>query len=169
MLEVLKSKKDLYRKVHPSMFGDGCFASQHSNEYDAVIVSGGLGEGHMPVGAIGDSVELLRPGGLFVCVVSVQHGELCQNIFFDPYPKFFEDQKLPQPHFFPRWATCRGTVFSWMRCVGRRSGGGGGRRRTRRGWNSTGREEEGSHWRTRGYDAAYTVQERCNNINLINL
>ena len=131
MLEVLKSKKDLYRKVHPSMFGDGCFASKHRSEYDAVIVSGGLGEGHMPVGAIGDSVELLRPGGLFVCVVSVQQGELCQKKSFSiPTPRFLKIKNCPSHTFFPDGRRAGEPPFpgcdAWGGGAGEVEGGGGG-------------------------------------------
>ncbi len=71
MLEVLKSKKGLYNEVHPRMFGDGSFAAENKGKYDAVVISGGFfGEGHLPVGTIGEAAELLRPGGFFVNVVS---------------------------------------------------------------------------------------------------
>ena len=71
MLEVLKSKEGLYNEVHPRMFGDGSFATENKGKYDAVVISGGFfGEGHLPVGTIGEAAELLRPGGFFVNVVS---------------------------------------------------------------------------------------------------
>ncbi|KAL5006858.1 hypothetical protein ScPMuIL_015664 [Solemya velum] len=66
MLSVAR-KKNSY-KDYLCEFMDGHKLDIQNDTYDCVVVSGGMGEGHIPCKAIPEMIRIAKPGGL-VCIV----------------------------------------------------------------------------------------------------
>ncbi|KAK6186311.1 hypothetical protein SNE40_008372 [Patella caerulea] len=66
MLEIAKTK-GLYRK-YICEFLNGGTVSIPEDEYDCCVVSGGMGEGHIPCSGLHEMIRVVKPGGL-VCIV----------------------------------------------------------------------------------------------------
>ncbi|XP_055955314.1 methyltransferase-like protein 27 [Patella vulgata] len=66
MLEIAKTK-DLYRK-YICDFLNGGNVSIPEDDYDCCVVSGGMGEGHIPCSGLHEMIRVVKPGGL-VCIV----------------------------------------------------------------------------------------------------
>ena len=61
------SKKNVYRDFWQASLGQPPFQSVvEDNTYDVVIMCGGLANGHIDIGVLGQAHSALKPGGLFI-------------------------------------------------------------------------------------------------------
>jgi len=66
MLDICEKRK-LYKSVHCSLVGGGNkIETIGDNVYDAVVISGGYAQSHMPVDSLLEIHRVIKPGGLFI-------------------------------------------------------------------------------------------------------
>ncbi|XP_076039173.1 methyltransferase-like protein 27 [Oratosquilla oratoria] len=66
MIKILEETK-VYNKKYVAYVGIGQ-NDISSDKYDAVVVAGGMGEGHIPIEGLDDMIRVVKPGG-YVCIV----------------------------------------------------------------------------------------------------
>lgn len=63
MLDKLKAREGLYGRVIFSLIGGGMqIEGLEDNSYDAVTLSGGYAQGHLPVDALREVARVVKPG-----------------------------------------------------------------------------------------------------------
>ena len=73
MLDHLK-KRNVYRNVYCSRIGGGHkLRKVADNTYDIITISGGYAQAHMPVDSLREVARMLKPGGLFVNIMTEQY------------------------------------------------------------------------------------------------
>ncbi|CAL4133506.1 unnamed protein product [Meganyctiphanes norvegica] len=92
MLEVLK-ETEVYDKSFMEFVGIGQ-NTVTDGYYDAVVLSGGMGEGHIPVAGIDDMVRMTKSGGLVIIVMRKEYLEYVEEYKGKLEPYMEELEKL---------------------------------------------------------------------------
>merc|ERR1711976_21166 len=77
MLEAAKPK-GIYTKFFCEYISDKRLPIPE-NDYDAIIIAGGMGENHIPCVALHEMIRLVKPGGFIVNVTRVEHLNNCSD------------------------------------------------------------------------------------------
>ncbi|ODM99001.1 Williams-Beuren syndrome chromosomal region 27 protein [Orchesella cincta] len=72
MLEVLR-KRGLYALTYETAIGHGIIAEIETNFYDALVIAGGMGEGHIPVKAVDEMIRIVKPGGMIFVIMREEY------------------------------------------------------------------------------------------------
>jgi len=73
MLKVLKGR-NIYSECYQTPIGSKCSHDiTKPNSYDALVIAGGMGEGHIPVNAIDEMIRLVKSGGKIVIVMREEY------------------------------------------------------------------------------------------------
>jgi len=93
MLNVAK-QNNIYQQYFLEWFGTNQ-TSINNDTYDCLVISGGMGEGHIPTKAVDEMIRIVKPGGL-VCIVMRE--EYLQDVSeyagkLEPYMKELEADK----------------------------------------------------------------------------
>ncbi|CAL8080984.1 unnamed protein product [Orchesella dallaii] len=72
MLEILR-KRGLYGKTFETAIDYNPIDGIKTNSYDALVISGGMGEGHIPVTAVHEMIRIVKPGGMVFIVMREEY------------------------------------------------------------------------------------------------
>jgi len=72
MLGVLR-QRGLYGKTYETAIGPEPIAAIETNLYDALVIAGGMGEGHIPVKAVDEMIRIVKPGGMIFIVMREEY------------------------------------------------------------------------------------------------
>jgi len=72
MLTRLRERK-IYGKTFESAIGYKQIEGISSDAYDALVIAGGMGEGHIPVQAVDEMIRIVKPGGMVFIVMREEY------------------------------------------------------------------------------------------------
>ncbi|XP_037029403.1 uncharacterized protein LOC119069455 [Bradysia coprophila] len=72
MLNVLNGR-GIYQDTFEVPIGFDEIDSIPSNTYDSLVIAGGMGEGHIPVGAVNEMIRIVKPGGTVFIVMREEY------------------------------------------------------------------------------------------------
>jgi len=96
MLDILEKRqvdgKRLYQNVHCSLVGGGNrIETIGDNVYDAVVISGGYAQSHMPVDSLLEIHRVIKPGGVFINNMTEYYQESVEDLRqLEPFMKQME-------------------------------------------------------------------------------
>jgi ubiquinone/menaquinone biosynthesis C-methylase UbiE len=92
MVEIAK-KKQLYNNFYMDLIGFNKLRIPDAS-YDCTVISGGMGENHIPVSAMDELIRLCKPGGLVVIVMREEYLVTVEQYKnrLEPYMKQLEDE-----------------------------------------------------------------------------
>jgi len=88
LMDVLRSKK-IYDNVWVEYFGGEASNFIQDSSYDAVVISGGFSQCHLPVSCLDDILRILKSGGYFVNSMSYTSIDLPEMSELEPKMKSF--------------------------------------------------------------------------------
>jgi len=72
MLKLLRERK-IYGKTFESAIGYNQIKGIETDAYDALVIAGGMGEGHIPVQAADEMIRIVKPGGMVLIVMREEY------------------------------------------------------------------------------------------------
>ncbi|CAG7721033.1 unnamed protein product [Allacma fusca] len=89
MLEVL-SGRNIYQEKFETPIGYDAVEAIPPNSYDALVIAGGMGEGHIPVQAVDEMIRVVKPGGIVVIVMREEYLSYVQE-YVDKLEPYMDD------------------------------------------------------------------------------
>jgi len=93
MLKVLLSR-GIYENTFESAVGFKPVDDILPNTYDSLVIAGGMGEGHIPVGAVDEMIRVVKPGGTVFIVMREEYLSYVQEYVgkLEPYMEALQEK-----------------------------------------------------------------------------
>jgi len=93
MLKVLTGR-NIYQDKFETPIGYNAVEGIAPNTYDALVIAGGMGEGHIPVQAVEEMIRVVRPGGIVIIVMREEYLSYVQEYVdkLEPFMDALEDK-----------------------------------------------------------------------------